>query len=112
MNDRKRTILRIALAALLLFAQHVAIAHQLNHGLDGAPFQSQRAGDEGNFRSDLCAFHAVFESLLSAVESTPPVLFLADTVFEQLSVTIRRFYATEPVIPASRGPPSVSSLSS
>jgi hypothetical protein len=107
-----RLILRIALAALLLFAQQLAVAHHLRHGFDRAPFQSQRIGDHGNFHSDLCAFHADFDSVLGAVDSTPPPLLIADTVFERHSTTPPRFQATQPVIPASRGPPSASALSS
>jgi hypothetical protein len=109
-SDARRLIFRLAVGALLLFAQQVAIGHQLKHGLDHAPFQSQRTGDPGNFHSDLCGFHSDFESLLSAVDSTPPPLFVTGTVFERLSAPVPRFYATEPVIPASRGPPSASSL--
>ena len=102
MDGTKRVILRIALAALLLFAQHVAVAHQLRHGLDHAPYQSQGTGYGGNFHSSLCAFHGDFDSLLSAVDSTPPPLCAADTAFERISAPIPRFYTAERVIPASR----------
>ncbi len=105
-------IFRLALAVLLLFAQHVALAHQAQHSFDPDPLQLQHAGDDKNFHSDLCAFHSDFESLLSAVGSTAPTQYLSSTVFEQLSAALPRYYPTDPIIPAARGPPYAFSLQS
>jgi hypothetical protein len=111
MNCSKRMIFRLALSALLLFSQHVAIAHQAAHAFDHA-LQSQHTGDDGNFHSDLCAFHADFDSLLSAIESAPPALCLSSTASERLPALFPCYDITEPVIPASRGPPDASSAQS
>jgi len=105
-------IFRLALSALLLFAQHAAIAHRAAHALDHGPLQSQHSGDNGNFHSDLCAFHADFDSLLNAVESAPPAPCLSSAASELRPAPFPRYQITEPVIPASRGPPDASSLHS
>jgi len=112
MNCSKRMIFRLALSALLLFSQHAAIAHLAAHALDHGALQSQLTGDEGNFHSDLCAFHADFDSLLSAIESAPLALCLSSSVSERLPAVFPRYHITETVIPASRGPPDASSLQS
>jgi len=112
MNCSKRMALRLALSALLLFAQHAAVAHQTAHALDHGTIQSQHSGDDGNFHSDLCAFHADFDSLLSAIQSAPPALCLSSAAFELRPAPFPRYQITEPVIPASRGPPDASSLQS
>ena len=111
-NCSKRMFFRLALCALLLFAQRAAIAHQAAHALDHGPIQSQHSADHGNFHSDLCAFHADFDSLLCAIESAPPALWLSSAAFEQHPAPFPRCQITEPVIPASRGPPVASSLQS
>lgn len=112
MSCWKRLIYRLALSALLLFAQQVAMAHGAAHALDHGPFQLQHAGDDGNFHSPLCAFHADFHSVLGPIESTPPALYVPDTAVERPSALFPRYCFTQPVIPASRSPPDVSSLRS
>lgn len=102
MNGSKRMILRLALAALLLFAQQVALAHQVAHALDAGSLHSRQAGD---FQSKLCVFHGDFESLLSAVEFALPVLDSPGAVFAQLSTPASCRCAVASVVPASRGPP-------
>ena len=109
MIHSQRKFVRLALATLLLFAQHVALAHQAHHVFDHPPSASLHAGGNGNFHSELCAFHADFESLLSAVDATPPELHLSSIAFEQFSTAFPRHFPTAPVIPASRGPPYPSS---
>jgi len=112
MNRSQGKFFRLALAALLLYAQHVALAHQVHHALDQRPLASLHAGDNGNFHSELCAFHGDFKSLLSAVDAASPGLHLSSIAFEQFSAAFPRYFPTAPVIPASRGPPYSSSLQS
>jgi hypothetical protein len=100
----RRPIVRLALAALLLFAQHVALAHRSAHALDQQPLQS-RAADSGDFHTELCVFHGDFESLHSAVGCAPPQVHFSGALFARLSAPSARYHATAPVIPASRGPP-------
>jgi len=109
MNRSQRKFLRLVLATMLLFAQHVALAHQAHHVLDHPPSASLHAGGNSNFHSELCAFHADFESLLGAVDATPPELHLSSVAFGQFSTAFPRYFPTAPVIPASRGPPYFSS---
>ncbi|HUF79790.1 MAG TPA: hypothetical protein VMN03_01545 [Burkholderiales bacterium] len=97
-------IVRLALAALVLFAQHVALAHRSAHALDREPLQSP-AADSGDFHSELCVFHGDFESLHSGLGSAAPQVHFSGAVFGRLSAPPARYYATAPVIPASRGPP-------
>jgi hypothetical protein len=108
MSRPKRAIFRLALCVLLLFGQHVAVAHQAAHALDHEPLQSQHAGDHKSFHSNLCAFHADFESLLSAVGSSPAVLCPPGMAPEQFSAAPARQSPTEPLTAASRGPPYAS----
>jgi len=105
MNRPKRVMLRLVLAALLLFVQHVAVAHQLAHAFDREPFQAQHSGAGGNFHSNLCVFHGDFASVLGAVKSAPPQLLLCAASFERPVASSRRYHTAEAVIPASRGPP-------
>jgi len=108
MSRPKRAIFRLALCVLLLFGQHVAVAHQAAHALDHEPLQSQHAGDYKSFHSNLCAFHADFESLLSAVGSSPAALCQPGMVPEQFSAAPVRQCPSEPLTAASRGPPYAS----
>jgi hypothetical protein len=96
---------RLTLAALLLFVQHVAVAHQLAHAFDHEPFHTQHSGAGGNFHSNLCVFHGDFASVLGAVKSTPPPLLLCGAAFERPVAPSHRFHTSDPVTPASRGPP-------
>ena len=105
MNVSIRLVFRLAITALLLFAQHVAVAHQIQHVLGQGPFQEKQVDADQNFHSDLCAFHADFESLLSTVGSTPPPFCLASAAVELHAASPSVFAPAEPVIPASRGPP-------
>jgi len=107
MSGLQRMMFRVALCTLLLLAQHAAIAHYAAHARDHAPFQSKHTGDGGNFHSDLCAFHADFDALLSAIESTPPALHLPAPIFEPLPAVTPPYRTADPVVPASRGPPEV-----
>ena len=105
MNWSKSFVFRGAIVALLLFAQQVAIAHQTRHVLDHESSQTQRGVGTGNYHSNLCAFHAAFDALHSAVKSVPPTLVTNTTVFEWFSVSSAHHYAAKPPRPASRGPP-------
>ena len=102
MNGSRRLFFRLALAALLLFAQHVALAHQFAHALDAGSFPSREAGD---YQSELCVFHGDFESLLSAVGPALPELELSGASFVKPSAPVSRREAAAPPAPASRGPP-------
>ena len=105
-------MLRLVLAAMLLFAQHVAVAHQLAHAFDREPFQAQHSGAGGNFHSSLCAFHGDFASVFGAVKSAPPQLLHCIADFERPVTPVHRYQTAEAVIPASRGPPLALSLQS
>jgi hypothetical protein len=111
MSFAKRVIPGLALAALLIVAQHAALAHWAEHVLDQGPFESHQGVGDKNFHSDLCAFHGAFDDLLSAVGSTPPLLRVASSAFEQHLVAFSSFVPTDLLIPASRGPPVPALLS-
>jgi hypothetical protein len=104
MKRAKRMIFRMLLAALLLFAQHGAVAHEMAHALSKVPYQAPDSSG-GNFHSNLCVFHGDFASVLGAVKSTPPPLLLCGAVFERPAAPLQRHHTTEPVTPASRDPP-------
>jgi hypothetical protein len=105
MSWSNSVIFRVAIVALLLFAQQVAISHQTRHALDRESSQTQQTAGTGNYHSNLCGFHAAFDGLHSAVKSTPPALFIGSTVFEWFAASPLRHYAAKPFLPASRGPP-------
>ena len=90
-----RTLLRLALAALLMLAQHVALAHQAAHALDAQPAQSA-----------LCEFHGDIASLLTPAEGALPAIVPSAARFEAPAAPAFRRTAASPVAPASRGPPA------
>lgn len=104
MNQSDRLFLRLTLAAMLLFAQHVALAHQSAHALDKGSLQSRL---DGHFQSELCVFHGDFESLLTAVEFAVPELDSSGAHFLQPPAPASRRVAAAPLAPASRGPPPI-----
>ena len=111
MSFAKRLIPRLVLAAVLIFAQHIALAHWAEHVRDAGPFESHQGVGDKNFHSDLCAFHGAFDDLLSAVGSTPPPSRIASSPFEALLAAFSSFVPTVLLVPASRGPPVPALLS-
>jgi hypothetical protein len=99
-------IFRLALTVLLLFAQHVALAHRSTHALDPDSFPTRLHQDAGGAHSELCAFHGDFDSILGAAEAVAPRLAVTGAVFAQLPASSGHHDAAEFVVPASRGPPS------
>jgi hypothetical protein len=105
MNLSKRLIFRLALAALLLFSQQVAVGHFAEHALEHGPVQAHAGGEDKGFQSQLCVYHAAFEALQSAVGSTPLQLLVADNEIEKRSPSPYSLSPTRLIVPASRGPP-------
>ena len=102
----KRGLLQIALAALLLAAQHGALTHQVRHLQDNLPAQSQQQdGGKQNSPPGLCDFHVAFVQILGALSSALlPLRIVANTVERSINYFPLAFPANL-VVPASRGPP-------
>jgi hypothetical protein len=108
----KRALLRIA-CALLLFAQHLGLAHAVLHAYKHVPVQQQdgvqsersQAPHAPKF-SKLCAFDAVFGQVLGA--APPPMHFsaLQPASTQTAAQPQRARVVVEFLAPLSRGPPS------
>ena len=102
----KRGLLQIALAALLLAAQHGALTHQVLHLQDRLPVQvQQQDGSKKTAHSGLCDFHVAFAEILGAVGSAAPPLRLATNGAERGAGLSSSIFPATVVVPASRGPP-------
>jgi hypothetical protein len=108
----KRALLRL-LCALLLFAQHLGLAHAVLHAYKAVPVQQQDGvqsersqGPHAPKLSTLCAFDAVFGQVLGA--APPPAHFSAVLPASTTSGLQARcaFVLVEFLAPLSRGPPS------
>src|SRR5208283_6050722 len=108
MKFSKHIVFRLTLTALLLFAQHTAFAHEAEHVFDHHQMGQSQEDHDKDFHSPLCAFHGAFDGLMSIVNATPPVLPVVNNAVDQPTTESIVFSPTEPVIPASRGPPSIS----
>ncbi|MFN0039061.1 MAG: hypothetical protein ACKVP2_06090 [Burkholderiales bacterium] len=104
MNTSKRISVRLTLALLLLFAQHLALAHQTMHAFDRDSRQSHSSQDEDSIPS-LCAFHGVFDGLLGALDGVAPDIHVAGCASESCISENPAYFPFNSVIPASRGPP-------
>ena len=101
-----RSLLQIALAVLLLAAQHSAFTHQVRHLQDDLPGQTQRHDDgKQNLQSKLCDFHVAFAQILGAVNSALLPLRLAANAAERGIQHFPFVFPASSVVPASRGPP-------
>ncbi len=101
-----RSYLQIILVALLLIAQHGAITHQIQHAQGQATGGSpQPLGSKDLLYSELCDFHLAFTQIPGAVGSTALSLCLAAPAVERSPNQFARFFPSDSVIPASRGPP-------
>ena len=105
----KRGLLRIALAALLLAAQHGALTHQLGHLHDRLPAQEQQQDDDKKAAAafGLCAFHVAFAEILGAIGSTTPPSCFTSNGAERSTAYSSFAFPVHPVVPASRGPPAL-----
>jgi hypothetical protein len=102
----KRGLLQIALAALLLVAQHGALTHPLRHLHDRLPVQTQQQNDgKKTSHSDLCYFHVSFAEILGAVNCAKLPLRIATNSVERGIHHFSPAYPSDLVVPASRGPP-------
>lgn len=100
----KRGLLQILLAALLLVAQHGALAHQVRHLQDNLPGQSQHDGKQKT-QSGLCDFHVSFAQILGAVDAALLPLRIAANAVECGINHLPLAFPSDLVVPASRGPP-------
>jgi hypothetical protein len=105
MTLSKRLIFRLALAALLLFSQQLAVGHFAEHAFDHGPTRAHGGGEDKGIQSELCVYHAAFEALQSAVGSAPLQLRVADNAFDKRGISPYPLSPTQVVVPASRGPP-------
>ena len=102
----KRGFLQIALAALLLVAQHGALTHQVRHLQDGLPVQVQQQDDnKKTAHTGLCDFHVAFAEILGAVNTAALPLRLATNGAERGGGLFSSAFPATLVVPASRGPP-------
>jgi hypothetical protein len=108
----KRALLQLA-CALLLFAQHLGLAHAVLHAYKHLPTQQQNGvkgerthGPHAPKLSKLCAFDALFGQVLGAAPPTSnfssPRPALAATTEHVPCALIR----VEFLAPLSRGPPA------
>ena len=101
-----RYFTRLILSALLLFAQHEALSHQVWHLQGGYARQAQQQeGGKQASAPGLCVFHKAFGTVLGAIGSAslPPTL-AANTVERNL-IFAAHDSPQFSVLPASRGPP-------
>ena len=105
----KRGMLHVALAVLLLAAQHVALTHQLRHGPDHPARLAQQNTnkDKQAAHQALCDFHVSFAQLLGAVNCADPVLRIAANAVESDVQDVSGALRAQAIIPASRGPPAL-----
>jgi hypothetical protein len=103
----KRGFMQLALAALLLVAQHAALSHQIRHLQHNLPAQSQQQdGGKQKALSGLCEFHVAFAEILGVAHSPAPLLQIADNAAERGAKYCPLAFASDVVVPASRGPPA------
>ena len=100
----KRGLLQIVLVALLLVAQHGALAHQFRHLQDNLAGQSQHDGKQKP-QSGLCDFHVAFAQILGAVDAALWPLRIAANAVEHGINHLPLAFPSDLVVPASRGPP-------
>jgi hypothetical protein len=104
----RRTLLNLAIAALLLFAQYGAVTHALSHVHAGQPAQSQQHdGGKQSSPSVACAFHASFAQVLGAVGSCGWSPLAAAGVEAPAQPRLLSAYAPRLLVPLSRGPPAL-----
>jgi hypothetical protein len=101
-----RYFTRLILSALLLFAQHEALSHQVWHLQNGHVRQSlHQEGGKQTSAPGLCVFHLAFGTVLGAIGSASlPPTFAANTVERNLVFAAHNSPQFS-VLPASRGPP-------
>jgi hypothetical protein len=102
------------MCAVMLFAQHIALAHAVWHAHQQLPGQKQDAFESNRpdrpkapELSKLCAFDAAFSQVLGAA---PPAThsFAADARTTEISAREHcAFSAADRPRPRSRGPPSL-----
>jgi len=102
----KRGLLQIALAALLLAAQHGALMHHVRHAQECLPLPTQQQDQDKNAaHSGLCAFHISFAQVLGAVDCARLPLRIATNRVEDGVAHLPLAFPADLVVPASRGPP-------
>ena len=111
MNFSKHIVFRFALATALMFAQHVALAHQAEHVFDHHQMGQSQKDHDKDFHSPLCDFHGAFDGLMSIVSAALPVLPVVNNAVDKPTTVSFVLAPTESVIPASRGPPHISLFS-
>lgn len=111
-NSFKRALLQLA-CALLLFAQHVGLAHAIWHAAQQLPAQQQRADERRSDRpisrevSRLCALDVAFAQVLGAGPLSCHDFSAEKPTAETPAHVPGAFAAYESLTPRSRGPPSL-----
>jgi hypothetical protein len=104
----RRTLLNLAIAALLLFAQYGAVTHALSHLHSGQPVQSQQHdGGKQSSPSVACAFHVSFAQVLGAVGSCGLSPLAAAAVEAPERPRLLSAFAPRLLAPSPRGPPAL-----
>ena len=102
----KRGLLQLALAALLLAAQHGALTHQAQHVREPLPAQSRQQDPAKNSaHAGLCKFHVSYAEVLGAVDCAHVPLRIAACRAEAGAHAFPHSFLADLVVPASRGPP-------
>jgi hypothetical protein len=111
--DGSRRALLLLACALLLFAQHVGLAHAIWHAGQQLPSQQQRVEENRPDRpasrevSRLCTLDVAFAQVLGAGPLSCLHFTAAQPVVESRGHTASVFLARASLTPRSRGPPSL-----
>jgi hypothetical protein len=108
----KRALLQLA-CALLLFAQHLGLAHAVLHAYKHLPRQQHNAvqgertqGPHAPKLSKVCAFDALFGQVLGAAPPTPYFSSSRSALAQLVEHVPCAFVRIEFLAPLSRGPPA------
>jgi len=102
----RRVALHLLLTVVLLFAQHAALSHALQHA-GNLPAQTQQYdGGKQNSQSSPCDFHVSFAQLAGAVESCSVVFHIPQGDLHAGDRTLSTRHPARLLVPASRGPPA------
>ena len=101
----KRALWHILLAAMLLVAQHVALAHGAWHFKDRPSGSQQHDGGKQSTQPGSCDLHVAFATVLGALASAVAAPAIAGNRAERTATLLPARASTDLIVPASRGPP-------
>ena len=102
----RRVALHLLLTVVLLFAQHAALSHALQHA-GNLPAQTQQDdGGKQNPQSSPCDFHVSFAQLAGAVGSCSVAFHIPQGDLHAGDGALSTGHSARLLVPASRGPPA------